>query len=40
LTPAHLLALATAFPPDAAAGTRYVAQQMAHLDSEKPSKAS
>jgi len=40
LTPAHLLALATAFPPDAAAGTRYAAQQMAHLDSEKPGKAS
>ena len=35
LTPAHLLALANAFPPDAAAGTRYAAEQMAHLDSEK-----
>jgi len=35
LTPAHLAALANAFPPDAAAGTRYAAEQMAHLDSEK-----
>ena len=35
LTPAHLAALADAFPPDAAAGTRYAAEQMAHLDSEK-----
>ncbi|UPJ49741.1 aldo/keto reductase [Bradyrhizobium sp. 200] len=35
LTPAHLAALAKAFPPDAAAGTRYAAEQMAHLDSEK-----
>jgi len=35
LAPAHLLALANAFPPDAAAGTRYPAEQMAHLDSEK-----
>ena len=35
LTPAHLAALASAFPPDAAAGTRYAAEQMAHLDSEK-----
>ncbi len=35
LTLAHLTALADAFPPDAAAGTRYAAEQMAHLDSEK-----
>jgi aryl-alcohol dehydrogenase-like predicted oxidoreductase len=35
LTPAHLSTLAEAFPPDAAAGTRYAAEQMAHLDSEK-----
>ena len=36
LTPAHLAALAKAFPPNVAAGTRYAAEQMAHLDSEKP----
>lgn len=36
LTQAHLAALAKAFPPDVAAGTRYAAEQMAHLDSEKP----
>jgi aryl-alcohol dehydrogenase-like predicted oxidoreductase len=36
LAPAHLAALAKAFPPDVAAGTRYAAEQMAHLDSEKP----
>jgi pyridoxine 4-dehydrogenase len=36
LTPAHLAALAKAFPPGAAAGTRYAAEQMAHLDSERP----
>jgi pyridoxine 4-dehydrogenase len=35
LTPVHLAALAKAFPPGAAAGTRYAAEQMAHLDSEK-----
>ena len=35
LTPAHLSTLASAFPPDAAAGTRYAAEQMAHLDSER-----
>lgn len=35
LTPAHLAALASAFPPEVAAGTRYAAEQMAHLDSEK-----
>ena len=40
LTPAHLAALANAFPPDVAAGTRYAAEQMAHLDSEKPATAS
>jgi aryl-alcohol dehydrogenase-like predicted oxidoreductase len=32
---AHLAMLAKAFPPDAAAGTRYAAEQMTHLDSEK-----
>jgi pyridoxine 4-dehydrogenase len=36
LTQAHLAALAEAFPPDVASGTRYAAEQMAHLDSEKP----
>ncbi|MHB0770863.1 aldo/keto reductase [Bradyrhizobium sp. 5.13L] len=36
LTQAHLAALEKAFPPDVAAGTRYTAEQMAHLDSEKP----
>ena len=36
LTPAHLDMLAKAFPPNVAAGTRYAAAQMAHLDSEKP----
>jgi aryl-alcohol dehydrogenase-like predicted oxidoreductase len=35
LTAAHLVKLEKAFPPDAAAGTRYAAEQMAHLDSEK-----
>jgi aryl-alcohol dehydrogenase-like predicted oxidoreductase len=35
LTPAQLAVLASAFPPDAAAGTRYAAEQMAHLDSER-----
>ena len=39
LTPAHLAVLAKAFPPDVAAGTRYAAEQMAHLDSEKPATA-
>jgi aryl-alcohol dehydrogenase-like predicted oxidoreductase len=34
LTPAHLAALASAFPPEVAAGPRYAAEQMAHLDSE------
>jgi aryl-alcohol dehydrogenase-like predicted oxidoreductase len=40
LTPAHLAALGKAFPPGVAAGTRCAAEQMAHLDSEKPAKAS
>ncbi len=40
LTPAHLATLNKAFPPGVAAGTRYSAEQMAHLDSEKPAKAS
>ena len=40
LTPAYLARLAKAFPPGVAAGTRYAAEQMAHLDSEKPAKAS
>lgn len=40
LTPAHLATLAKAFPPDVASGTRYHAEQMAHLDSEKRAKAS
>jgi pyridoxine 4-dehydrogenase len=35
LSAAHLATLAKAFPPGAAAGTRYAAEQMAHLDSEK-----
>src|SRR6202035_3882464 len=35
LTPAHLAALAEAFPPGAAAGGRYPEAQLAHLDSEK-----
>jgi aryl-alcohol dehydrogenase-like predicted oxidoreductase len=39
LTPAHLAALAKAFPPDVAAGTRYAAEQMAHLDSERKASA-
>lgn len=39
LTPVHLAALAKAFPPNVAAGTRYAAEQMAHLDSEKPATA-
>jgi pyridoxine 4-dehydrogenase len=40
LTPAHLATLNKAFPPGVAAGSRYAAEQMAHLDSEKPAKAS
>jgi aryl-alcohol dehydrogenase-like predicted oxidoreductase len=35
LTPAHLAALAEAFPPGAAAGARYPEAQLAHMDSEK-----
>jgi aryl-alcohol dehydrogenase-like predicted oxidoreductase len=38
LTPAHLAALAKAFPPGAAAGARYPEAQLAHMDSEKPRK--
>jgi aryl-alcohol dehydrogenase-like predicted oxidoreductase len=40
LTEAHLAALARAFPPGAAAGARYPEAQLAHMDSEKPAKAS
>ena len=40
LTPAHLAALGKAFPAGVAAGTRYAEEQMSHLDSEKPAKAS
>ena len=36
LTPAHLAALAKAFPPGAAAGGRYPEEQLEHMDSEKP----
>ena len=39
LTPAHLAALARAFPPGAAAGARYAEAQLAHMDSEKPVRA-
>ena len=35
LTPAHLAALAKAFPPGAAAGARYPEAQLVHMDSEK-----
>jgi len=35
LTDAHLAALASAFPPGAAAGARYPEAQLAHMDSEK-----
>lgn len=35
LTDTHLAALAEAFPPGAAAGTRYPEAQLAHMDSEK-----
>jgi pyridoxine 4-dehydrogenase len=35
LTPAHLAALAKAFPPGAAAGNRYPDSQLVHMDSEK-----
>ena len=40
LTDAHLAALGKAFPPGAAAGARYPEAQLAHMDSEKPAKAS
>jgi aryl-alcohol dehydrogenase-like predicted oxidoreductase len=40
LTDAHLAALAKAFPPGAAAGGRYPDEQLKHMDSEKPAKAS
>ena len=39
LTPAHLAALANAFPPGAAAGARYPEAQLTHMDSEKPLRA-
>jgi aryl-alcohol dehydrogenase-like predicted oxidoreductase len=35
LTPAHLAALADAFPPGVAAGARYPEAQLAHMDSER-----
>lgn len=38
LTAAHLAALGKAFPPGAAAGARYPEAQLAHMDSEKPTK--
>jgi aryl-alcohol dehydrogenase-like predicted oxidoreductase len=37
LSPAQLRALTDAVPPEAVAGERYAAAQMAHLDSERPS---
>jgi aryl-alcohol dehydrogenase-like predicted oxidoreductase len=40
LAPAHLAALAKAFPPGVGAGARYPEAQLAHMDSEKPAKAS
>jgi pyridoxine 4-dehydrogenase len=40
LTDAHLAELAKAFPPGAAAGARYPEAQLAHMDSERPAKAS
>ena len=39
LTPAHLAALAKAFPPGAAAGARYPEAQLAHMDSERSGRA-
>jgi aryl-alcohol dehydrogenase-like predicted oxidoreductase len=39
LTDAHLAALASAFPPGAAAGGRYPEEQLAYLDSEKRKRA-
>jgi pyridoxine 4-dehydrogenase len=35
LTPAHLAALAKAFPPGVASGARYAEAQLVHMDSEK-----
>jgi hypothetical protein len=35
LTPADIAAIEQAIPKDAAAGPRYAAAQMAHLDSEQ-----
>jgi pyridoxine 4-dehydrogenase len=40
LTDAHLAALAKAFPHGVAAGARYPEAQLAHMDSEKPKRAS
>jgi aryl-alcohol dehydrogenase-like predicted oxidoreductase len=40
LTDAHLAALTNAFPPGAAAGARYPEAQLAHMDSERPLRAS
>jgi len=40
LTPDQLSTLAEAFPPGAAAGERYPAAQLVHMDSERPAKAS
>ncbi|VIO66708.1 aldo/keto reductase [Bradyrhizobium ivorense] len=40
LTDAHLAALATAFPPGAAAGGRYPEEHLRHMDSEKSATAS
>jgi pyridoxine 4-dehydrogenase len=37
LSPAQLRALTDAVPPEAVAGDRYAAVQLAHLDSERPS---
>jgi pyridoxine 4-dehydrogenase len=39
LTLAHLADLASAFPPDVAAGARYPEAQLAHMDSEKRKSA-
>jgi len=39
LTPAHLAALAKAFPPGAASGNRYPDSQLVHMDSEKRATA-
>jgi pyridoxine 4-dehydrogenase len=39
LTPAHLDALAKAIPPEDVAGTRYPEAAMAHMDSEKTTRA-